>query len=64
MADLDWLTARPIAHRGYHDAAAGRVENTLSAIMAAAERNFAVEIDVHLSADGASTSSTTTAWTA
>ncbi len=52
MADLDWLTARPIAHRGYHDLAAGRVENTLSAVKSAAERNFAIEIDVHLSADG------------
>lgn len=52
MPALDWLTARPIAHRGYHDAGAGRIENTLSAIGAAADRNFAVEIDVHLSADG------------
>ena len=25
--DLAWLTARPIAHRGYHDAASGRIEN-------------------------------------
>jgi glycerophosphoryl diester phosphodiesterase len=51
MTDLSWLTARPVAHRGLHDAAAGRLENTLSAIRAAAERGFAVEIDVHLSAD-------------
>ena len=28
---LDWLTARPIAHRGLHDAAAGVIENTPSA---------------------------------
>ncbi|WP_181702760.1 glycerophosphodiester phosphodiesterase family protein [Chthonobacter albigriseus] len=52
MPALDWLTARPIAHRGYHDAAAGRVENTLGAVRAAVARGFAVEIDVHLSADG------------
>jgi glycerophosphoryl diester phosphodiesterase len=52
MSDLDWLTARPVAHRGYHDAAAGRIENTAGAIAAAADRGFAVEIDVHLSADG------------
>jgi glycerophosphoryl diester phosphodiesterase len=51
-AALDWLTARPIAHRGLHDAAAGIVENTLSAVEAAAARNFAVEIDVQLSRDG------------
>lgn len=47
-----WLTARPIAHRGYHDRSAGRIENTLSAADAAAERNFAIECDLVLSADG------------
>lgn len=52
MIDFSWLTARPIAHRGFHDAAAGRVENTLSAFSAAAERGFSAEMDVHLSADG------------
>jgi glycerophosphoryl diester phosphodiesterase len=53
MTDLGWLTRRPVAHRGFHDPAAGRIENTASAIAAAAERGFAIEIDVHLSADGA-----------
>ena len=52
MASLDWLTARPVAHRGLHVAPEGRIENTLSAIGAAADRGFAIEIDVHLSADG------------
>lgn len=52
MSALDWLTARPVAHRGFHDAAAGRIENTPSAIAAAAGRGFAIEIDVHLSSDG------------
>ncbi|BBE71561.1 glycerophosphodiester phosphodiesterase family protein [Oharaeibacter diazotrophicus] len=52
MSDLGWLTARPVAHRGFHDAAAGRIENTLSAVAAAADRGFSIEIDVHLSADG------------
>lgn len=52
MADLSWLTARPVAHRGLHDAKAGCIENTPSAIAAAVARGFAVEIDVHLSADG------------
>jgi glycerophosphoryl diester phosphodiesterase len=45
--------ARPVAHRGLHDRAAGRIENTLSAIRAAAEAGYAIEIDVQLSADGA-----------
>jgi glycerophosphoryl diester phosphodiesterase len=47
-----WLTARPIAHRGYHDRGAGIVENTLSAARAAVARNFAIECDVQLTADG------------
>ncbi|MBO6716621.1 MAG: glycerophosphodiester phosphodiesterase [Rhizobiaceae bacterium] len=52
MSDLAWLTARPIAHRGYHDLNDRRWENTLSAFDAAADRNFAIECDVHLSKDG------------
>lgn len=52
MAAPDWLTARPIAHRGLHDRAAGRPENTLAAARAAVARGFAIECDVQLSADG------------
>lgn len=52
MSDLAWLTARPIAHRGFHDLNRQRWENTLSAFDAAVERNYAIECDVHLSADG------------
>jgi glycerophosphoryl diester phosphodiesterase len=52
MADLSWLTARPIAHRGFHDLNQSRWENTLSAFDAAVARNYAIECDVHLSADG------------
>ena len=48
-----WLTARPIAHRGYHAAADGRIENTLSAVRAALEHRFAIEVDLQLTADGA-----------
>src|SRR5881392_1365342 len=47
-----WLTARPIAHRGYHDRGAGRIENTLSAAEAAIAANFAIECDLQLSVDG------------
>jgi glycerophosphoryl diester phosphodiesterase len=48
----DWLTARPIAHRGLHDAANGIIENTQSAFEAAIAGNYALECDVQLSGDG------------
>jgi glycerophosphoryl diester phosphodiesterase len=47
-----WLTERPIAHRGLHDAAKGLVENSLGAARAAIEAGFAIECDVQMSADG------------
>jgi glycerophosphoryl diester phosphodiesterase len=49
---LRWLTARPIAHRGYHDAARGRPENSLAAFEAAIAARYAIECDLHPSADG------------
>lgn len=49
---LDWLVARPIAHRGLHDAAAGVIENSLAAAEAAIAGGFGIECDVQLSADG------------
>lgn len=52
MSALDWLTARPIAHRGLHDAAAGVIENTTSAFAAAIDGGFAIETDLQISADG------------
>ena len=52
MPSLDWLTARPVAHRGLHDAAAGVIENTASAFRAAIDGGFAIETDLQLSADG------------
>ncbi len=52
MGELSWLIRRPIAHRGYHDLNRTRWENTLSAFDAAIERDYAIECDVHLSADG------------
>jgi glycerophosphoryl diester phosphodiesterase len=52
MAAPDWLTARPIAHRGLHDRAAGRPENTLAAARAAVAGGFAIECDVQISQDG------------
>lgn len=43
---------RPIAHRGFHDAAAGIVENSRAAFMAAIDRGYAIELDLQLSSDG------------
>lgn len=51
-ADLSWLVARPIAHRGLHDASRGIVENSRAAAQAACVKNYAIECDVQLSADG------------
>lgn len=48
---FDWLTARPIAHRGLHDSAHGVVENTLAAARAAIAKNYAIECDLQLSRD-------------
>jgi glycerophosphoryl diester phosphodiesterase len=42
----------PIAHRGLHDRAAGRVENSPAAIKAAIDAGYAIEIDLQLAADG------------
>jgi glycerophosphoryl diester phosphodiesterase len=52
MSKLDWLTARPIAHRGLHDSQAGVIENTPSAFRAAIAANYAIETDVQITADG------------
>ncbi|MEJ6785500.1 glycerophosphodiester phosphodiesterase [Aminobacter sp. Piv2-1] len=52
MTDLAWLTARPIAHRGLHDLNKQCWENTLSAFERAAQHGYAIECDVHLTADG------------
>ena len=49
---LDWLTARPIAHRGLHDAARGIIENTAGAVRAAIAGGYGIEVDVQGSADG------------
>jgi glycerophosphoryl diester phosphodiesterase len=47
-----WLTARPVAHRGLHDISRGIVENMPGAVQAAIAGNFAIEVDIQLSADG------------
>ncbi|MGY3420625.1 glycerophosphoryl diester phosphodiesterase [Bradyrhizobium sp. F1.13.4] len=52
MRAPDWLTARPVAHRGLHDIARGIVENMPGAVQAAIAGNFSIEVDIQLSADG------------
>jgi glycerophosphoryl diester phosphodiesterase len=48
----DWLTARPVAHRGLHDRARGILENMPGAVNAALAGNFGIEVDLQVSADG------------
>ena len=52
MRAPDWLTARPVAHRGLHDAARGIMENMPAAAQAAIAGNFSIECDIQLTADG------------
>ena len=47
-----WLTTRPIAHRGLHERARGIIENTPSAIGAAIDNHFAFEVDLQATLDG------------
>lgn len=46
-----WLTTRPVAHRGLHDAQNSIPENTLAAFAAAIDAGYPIELDVQLSAD-------------
>jgi glycerophosphoryl diester phosphodiesterase len=48
----DWLTARPIAHRGLHSRQNGLVENTAAAAAAAIAKSYAIECDVRRTKDG------------
>src|SRR5579862_8305737 len=52
MRAPDWLTARPVAHRGLHDRSKGIIENMPGAALAAINGNFAIECDIQLTADG------------
>src|SRR6195256_620611 len=48
----DWLTARPVAHRGLHDVSRGIIENMPGAAQAAVDGNFSIECDIQLTSDG------------
>jgi glycerophosphoryl diester phosphodiesterase len=52
MRAPDWLTARPVAHRGLHDAGHGVIENMPGAVQAAIDKGFSIEVDIQLTADG------------
>ena len=52
MRAPDWLTARPVAHRGLHDAARCIIENMPAAAEAAIAGNFSIECDIQLTSDG------------
>ena len=52
MSAPTWLTERPVAHRGLHDAARGIIENMPAAARAAIAGNFAIECDIQLTSDG------------
>lgn len=49
---LDFITRRPITHRGLHDGNRECWENTLSGFRRAIDLNFSIELDVTLSKDG------------
>jgi glycerophosphoryl diester phosphodiesterase len=48
----DWITARPIAHRGLFDNTRGIPENSLTAVRAAVEAGYAMELDLQAIAGG------------
>lgn len=50
--DLEAIFARPIAHRGLHDADNGIMENSPSAVREAIDRSFGIEVDIQETADG------------
>ena len=49
--DVSWLTEQPYAHRGLHDAEAGIPENSLSAVRAAIDAGYGIELDIQPAAD-------------
>ncbi len=48
----NWLSTRPIAHRGLHDGNRSVPENSLAACAAAVAAGHPIEIDLHRLADG------------
>lgn len=48
----DTFLARPMAHRGLHDLAQGRAENSRAGFEAAIAAGYGIELDVQISRDG------------
>lgn len=48
----DAFLRAPIAHRGYHDRDAGRIENSPAAFRAAIEAGYGIECDIQPASDG------------
>tara|TARA_R110002095_G_scaffold60649_1_gene51528 strand:- start:193 stop:999 length:807 start_codon:yes stop_codon:yes gene_type:complete len=51
--NADWISSIPIAHRGFFDNDKEIPENSMMAFQRAVERGYAIELDVHLTKDGA-----------
>jgi len=51
MSGIDWLVARPVAHRGLHDGKS-IIENTPSAFAAAIAGRYGIECDLQITRDG------------
>ncbi|MEM9574273.1 MAG: glycerophosphodiester phosphodiesterase family protein, partial [Pseudomonadota bacterium] len=49
---MSFITRLPIAHRGLHDGNQKTFENSMSAMRAAVEYGYAIELDVQVSGDG------------
>ena len=52
LRDLNWLIARPIAHRGLHDIEDGAVENTATAFDRAIAHGYPIECDLQITSEG------------
>ncbi len=53
MSTLDWMTARPIAHRGLHDMNSSVWENTSTAFDRAIACGYNIECDLQITSDNA-----------
>ena len=49
--NINWLKKIPIAHRGLHDKTQGVYENSLSAVQAAIDGGYSIEVDLQPSSD-------------
>ena len=50
--DISWLKKIPIAHRGLHSSEESIPENSIKAFVNAAEKGFAIELDIYVTRNG------------